>query len=159
MNLKKLLHGIGIVSITGSILLTNANIAAAAGCYGIGCKGRDPQLMGCWRDAKTVGLSPQPGTASAGWQEIVELRYSKICGTQWSRVTSRLSAKDISYTNAYVFDNPTMTRVTRYGIYAQTVWSKMWPATTDIGQACGNSVSKSDPSYKPTHCVAPTPAP
>lgn len=143
MNIKKLLHGVGVVGI------------AAAGCYGIGCKGRDPQLMGCWRDAKTVTLSPQPGTASAGWQEIVELRYSKICGTQWSRVTSRLSAKDISYTTAYVFDNPAMTRVTRYGIYAQPVWSRMWPATTDIGQSCGNSVSKSDPSYKPTHCVSP----
>jgi hypothetical protein len=159
VNIKKLLHGIAILGIVVSILLTNTNIAAAAGCYGIGCKSRDPQLMGCWRDAKTVGLSPQLSTANAGWQEIVELRYSKICGTQWSRVTSRLSAKDISYTNAYVFDNPIMTRVTRYGIYAQTVWSKMWPGLADIGQACGNSVSKSDPSYKPTHCVTPTPTP
>lgn len=153
--IKKLMSGFGAMFMAGAALLGNANSVAAAGCQGNGCMGRDPQAMGCWRDAKTVAVSPIPGTAAAGWNEVVELRYSKICAAQWSRVSSRLGTAGVLYTTAYMFDNPTSTRVTRYGVAAKAVWSKMWPAVHDIGQACGNTVLRADPTYKPTHCAAP----
>jgi hypothetical protein len=138
--------------LAGITLFINPSPAAAAGCYGIRCQGRDPQLMGCWRDARTIGISPLPGTAAAGWNEVVELRYSRACAAQWSRVRSRFTS-GISYTTAYHLANPTLTRVTVYG--GTYVWSKMYAAVYDIGGACGNTVLKADPTYKPTHCVDP----
>lgn len=129
-----------------------AQPAQALHCSGAGCNGKDPQVYGCWRDAVTIETSPMPGTAAAGWQEVVEMRYSAQCGARWSRVTSRLSKASIKYTTAYLPGHPS-TRVTKYGAAGAAVYSKMWDAVNPSGSACGNSVSKSAPAYHPTHCA------
>ena len=144
-----------IISILGIVFLLMGFAPGAAlaanpsrvGCVGAGCRGKDPQVMGCDSDAMTVAISPQPGTAGAGWQEVVELRYSRRCNARWSRVTSRLAAGQIVYTTAYIAGYPS-TRRTVNG--AKVVWSRMWSSAI---KACGNSIWSGDPSYKPVHCT------
>lgn len=120
-------------------------------CFGAGCSGKDPQVYGCWRDAVTVARSPQPGTAGAGWQEVVEMRYSAMCGARWARVTSRLPKAQIHHTNAYLPEHPS-TVVTKYGAAGALVYSKMWWAVNPSGSACGNSFARGIAIFA-THCT------
>ncbi len=125
----------------------NTTTAHWHGCYGATCRGKDPQVMGCATDAVTLAVRPYPGTASAGYNQDVELRYSAACNARWARVTSRLAAGQIVYTTAYIAFHP-LTRVTRYG--ARVVWSRMW---SGLAQGCGVSVWTGDPTYKPANCA------
>ena len=54
-------------------------------CSGEGCDGQNPATTGCSADAYTVQ------TAVFG-NSFVELRYSPTCGTNWSRVFSKVGA-------------------------------------------------------------------
>ncbi len=145
MNTKiKLL--ISVIAASGVLLGGTHPASALARCRGAACNGRDPRAMGCAADAVTTAISPNPGTAAAGWQEVVELRFSRRCQTRWSRVTSRLAAAAVKSNTAYLSGHPS-TRVTKGAV--AVVWSRMWTA----GSACGNTISVSDPSYHPTHCV------
>lgn len=148
--IKKFAATIIALVLTGLTTLATPITTQAASCYAASCQGRDPQLMGCWRDAQTVGISPLPGTAAAGWNEIVELRSSKICGAQWSRVRSRFTADNL-YMTAYHAIDIRATRVTRR--YSTLIWSKMAGNLQDESGACGNVVTWDDPSYSPVHCV------
>jgi len=105
--------------------------------------------MGCATDARTLAIHPIPGTASAGYYEFVELRYSRRCNARWSRVTSRLAPADILYTSAYMSGVPA-TRVTRWGAGATVVWSRMWSGSVAAG---GVSLLATDPTYKPLNCA------
>jgi hypothetical protein len=62
---------------------------ASVGCYAAGCKGKDPQSMGCSTDAIT---GAQKTTADG---RIVQLRYSPACGAAWGRLQK-------SYVDDYV---------------------------------------------------------
>jgi hypothetical protein len=52
--------------------------AAAAGCSGESCRGRDPEAMGCT-------ASSTPGEKFVPPEIYVQLRYSAVCGTFWAR--------------------------------------------------------------------------
>ncbi|MEV6259727.1 DUF2690 domain-containing protein [Streptomyces sp. NPDC051784] len=55
--------------------------ASGAGCTAAGCTGRDPEAMGCGgRSAGTVASAPVGGG-------LVEVRYSRVCGAAWARIT------------------------------------------------------------------------
>ena len=54
--------------------------AAAAGCYGDYCSGKDPEQTGCSADAYTTASARIPGTGA-----YVELRWSPTCKTNWTR--------------------------------------------------------------------------
>jgi hypothetical protein len=73
--LLTLVGGLAVVTLTGE------EPAAAAGCYGDWCSGRDPQAMGCAADAVTTAHARIPGTYS-----YLELRWSPSCKTNWARV-------------------------------------------------------------------------
>src|SRR3954451_22106524 len=60
--------------------------AAAVKCKGKSCTGKDPQTMGCEKDAK-VTASRRPG----GGGPKVELRYSKKCRAGWARIQKAVS--------------------------------------------------------------------
>lgn len=140
-----------IALLLAMVLVAVAPTAFAAGgpsCWGATCRGKAPQANGCSHDAVTLAKIPHPGTASAGYYQYTELRYSPACHAYWSRVTSRLSPSDIKYTRAAIQGHVSSTRVVNYGS-VQAI-SKMWtgPAT-----ACGVSVSKSDPSYVYVGCA------
>lgn len=110
-------------------------------CWGAGCKGKNPQVQGCNADAYTVD-------SRSNSHQIVELRYSPACHAWWSRVKSKLNFSNILYTRAGIKNHVSATRVVNWGSWL--AYSKMW---TGHPTACGVSVSKSNPDYKPVLCV------
>ena len=78
-----------VVLFLGFLLWVVPHSAAAAGCYGTGCNGRDPIEMGCHYDAYTVSSTPittQNGTVVGR----VELRWSPRCQANWARAESHV---------------------------------------------------------------------
>ncbi|MFJ9057684.1 DUF2690 domain-containing protein [Streptomyces sp. NPDC102409] len=58
-----------------------AALPAGVGCSGADCDGQDPEAMGCGgRFAATVARAAVGGG-------LVEVRYSRTCGTAWARIT------------------------------------------------------------------------
>ncbi|GGS93391.1 MULTISPECIES: helix-turn-helix domain-containing protein [Streptomyces] len=60
---------------------TGPALPAGVKCGGDQCAGKDAEAMGCGGDLVTTERTATVGTA------LVEVRYSKICGTAWGRVT------------------------------------------------------------------------
>ncbi|MEU6384401.1 XRE family transcriptional regulator [Streptomyces bauhiniae] len=50
-------------------------------CVGIGCAGKDAEVMGCSGDLVTTARSTTVGAAT------LEVRYSRTCGAAWGRIT------------------------------------------------------------------------
>ncbi|MCX9193359.1 DUF2690 domain-containing protein [Carbonactinospora thermoautotrophica] len=68
--------------LTGSVLVSPAAQAGTtATCHAASCHGKDPNLTGCARDARTVK------TAYADDLKI-ELRYSPTCQAAWGRISN-----------------------------------------------------------------------
>ncbi|WP_318201803.1 helix-turn-helix domain-containing protein [Streptomyces sp. SCL15-4] len=51
-------------------------------CTGSDCTGKDAEAMGCGGDLVTTAKTATVGTTT------LEVRYSKVCGTAWGRITS-----------------------------------------------------------------------
>jgi len=133
------------------LLLTPAGGSAhGPECSGTSCRGLDPVAAGCGGDAVTLAVLPHPGTASAGFLEVTELRASARCHARWSRVTSRLVTSDIKWTSAWMAGHWASTHLARFGAAGTRVWSRMWSGPVS---ACGVSVAKSDPSYVVPACA------
>jgi hypothetical protein len=64
----------------GSVVST-AESAHAAGCYGSTCNYKDPQAMGCNDPITLTEFTTLQGSSR------VELRYSATCGAAWARLT------------------------------------------------------------------------
>ncbi|MGW0813543.1 DUF2690 domain-containing protein [Streptomyces viridiviolaceus] len=60
---------------------TNPDLPPGVKCSGDLCTGKDAEIMGCGGDLVTTASTATVGTA------VVEVRYSKTCGTAWGRVT------------------------------------------------------------------------
>ncbi|MFB7083839.1 DUF2690 domain-containing protein [Streptomyces sp. NPDC056296] len=58
-------------------------------CSGDACTGKDPEIMGCGGDLVTTAATATVGTAA------VEVRYSKICGAAWARVTQAAQGDEV----------------------------------------------------------------
>ncbi|MFF1303059.1 DUF2690 domain-containing protein [Streptomyces sp. NPDC058307] len=61
----------------------SASVSLPAGvkCSGQGCTGKDAEAMGCSGDLVTTAKTATVGAT------VVEVRYSKVCGAAWGRVT------------------------------------------------------------------------
>ncbi|MCD9873454.1 helix-turn-helix domain-containing protein [Streptomyces guryensis] len=59
------------------------DLPAGVKCSGASCTGKDAEAMGCTKDAASVTTAK---TAVVG-TTTVEVRYSKICGAAWGRIT------------------------------------------------------------------------
>jgi hypothetical protein len=124
MKIKSLLIASLVAS---SALFTSGGVAEAkVGCYGAGCRGRDPMHMGCYKDARTLA------TAANG-HVYVELRYSKRCNARWAR-TSTFSGKP--NVNVVLYAQLGTGEITRTRGTAPATWSRMWSGA--IG-ACGGA--------------------
>jgi hypothetical protein len=80
---------IAVVIAVGATLFAVAPMGAAyaATCSGNGCNGQDPAASGC--SASVSVLNSMPMRLPSGTQVgTIEMRYSKICKTQWIRVYS-----------------------------------------------------------------------
>ncbi|MFF9283761.1 DUF2690 domain-containing protein [Streptomyces griseosporeus] len=60
---------------------TNVKLPPGVKCSGATCTGKDAEAMGCSGDLVTTAKTATVGTT------VVEVRYSKTCGTAWGRVT------------------------------------------------------------------------
>ncbi|MEN2421359.1 DUF2690 domain-containing protein [Streptomyces rimosus] len=58
-----------------------ATLPAGVKCAGADCAGKDPETMGCGGQNAD---SPSRGFAGGS---MIEVRYSKVCGTAWARIT------------------------------------------------------------------------
>jgi hypothetical protein len=105
----------------------NKQAASNVSCSGNGCNNRDPQTTGCAASAYTVQTAVLATI-------FLQLRYSRVCKTNWGRVITRSS------NNNQVF----LILITRsdglsYGINSQVgpiAWSRMVYAPVLKAQAC-----------------------
>ncbi|WP_243860083.1 XRE family transcriptional regulator [Streptomyces sp. BK208] len=68
---------------------SEAQLPPGVKCSGDACTGKDPERMGCGGDLVTTGASAVVGTAA------VEVRYSKVCGAAWARVTQAAQGDEV----------------------------------------------------------------
>ncbi len=68
---------------------TQPKLPPGVKCGGDACTGKDPEVMGCGGDLVTTGATAVVGTAS------VEVRYSKVCGAAWARVTQAAQGDEV----------------------------------------------------------------
>ena len=87
--------------------------AAAVKCKGMSCTGKNPQTMGCGKDARTIATS-RPG----GGGPKVELRYSKKCRGAWARLQRTPSW-------AFMLDVKGHPNYTAYGSSQYRAYTKM----------------------------------
>ncbi|HET6856851.1 MAG TPA: DUF2690 domain-containing protein [Streptomyces sp.] len=64
-------------------------LPAGVKCAGDDCTGKDPENMGCGGDFARTTATATVGTA------LVEVRYSKTCGTAWARITQATAGDKI----------------------------------------------------------------
>ncbi|POX40903.1 XRE family transcriptional regulator [Streptomyces sp. Ru73] len=62
-------------------------------CAGAGCVGKDPEEMGCGGDQATTPSRGVMGSA------LIEVRYSKVCGAAWARLTGAAQGDRASVTS------------------------------------------------------------
>jgi hypothetical protein len=60
---------------------TAVHLPPGVKCSGDSCTGKDAEAMGCSGDLVTTARTATVGTA------VVEVRYSRTCGTAWGRIT------------------------------------------------------------------------
>ena len=107
--IRKLSFGAILFAILAGLGLVAPSIAHAdTSCYGDYCSGKDANATGCAKDAVTiasaaiynsaVGITVGPFNAGNGSNEagIVELRWSKKCGTKWAKINTSKTTGIIS---------------------------------------------------------------
>ncbi|MET8409256.1 XRE family transcriptional regulator [Streptomyces sp. NPDC005195] len=65
------------------------DLPAGVKCSGSDCTGKDPENMGCGGQLATTPTSITVGTT------LVEVRYSKTCGTAWARITQAVAGDSV----------------------------------------------------------------
>ncbi|WP_306186395.1 XRE family transcriptional regulator [Streptomyces sp. MK5] len=71
---------------------TGAGLPPGVKCDGSGCTGKDAEAMGCSGELVTTARSVTVGTT------VVEVRYSKTCGTAWGRITQAAQGDQVQVT-------------------------------------------------------------
>jgi hypothetical protein len=71
---------------------TPANLPAGVKCSGDSCTGKDAESMGCSGDLVTTAKTATVGAT------VVEVRYSKTCGTAWGRITGGAQGDKVAVT-------------------------------------------------------------
>lgn len=95
-----------------------AGAAAAVGCRGSSCNGKNPVAMGCAADATSINRVIDEDRASGGTfgRQVVTLRYSRRCNASWARVTASAGGTAaVTTSTAYMGGYKTSTRRTRVG--------------------------------------------
>jgi len=132
------LAGAAAIVLSGFMGMAPTQAAAPhVGCHGSGCKGKDPQLMGCAPGAFTGARKVTPDG------RLLELRYSAACGAAWGRVGK---ARAGDYVAVY-----SGTGKEGYGTYVDGshTWTKMVQdggsnmAYATYGSSCCDSVTAS----------------
>ncbi|MGW6533992.1 DUF2690 domain-containing protein [Streptomyces venezuelae] len=70
----------------------DTDLPAGVECSGKACAGKDPENMGCGGE-----LAKTTARATIG-QTLVEVRYSKVCGAAWARITQATPGDELTIT-------------------------------------------------------------
>ncbi|MGQ4432889.1 DUF2690 domain-containing protein [Streptomyces sp. SAS_260] len=100
-------------------------LPAGVKCVGDGCTGKDAEAMGCTTEAGAVTTAR---TATVG-TTVVEVRYSKICGAAWGRVTTGVAGDSVQVSAGTVKETDTITAADDAIAYTPMV------AVKDAGEA------------------------
>lgn len=109
-------------------------------CTGTNCNGKDPEVTGCANTSLTVEQVAIEAPVTGEHVALVELRFSRVCQTNWARVTKLTGGPEIF--RAYLRDEQgeiiggTSANAMSGSVY---VYGPMWYAPTgEIAvQACG----------------------
>ncbi|MFJ8093467.1 DUF2690 domain-containing protein [Streptomyces griseofuscus] len=71
-----------------------ASLPPGVRCSGADCVGKDAESMGCSGDRVTTAQTVTLGTTT------LEVRYSKVCGTAWGRITGAVPGDKVQVTEA-----------------------------------------------------------
>ncbi|MFE9474594.1 DUF2690 domain-containing protein [Streptomyces griseofuscus] len=71
-----------------------ASLPPGVRCSGADCVGKDAESMGCSGDQVTTAQTVTLGTTT------LEVRYSKVCGTAWGRITGAVPGDKVQVTEA-----------------------------------------------------------
>ncbi|MCE3032123.1 DUF2690 domain-containing protein [Streptomyces sp. CMSTAAHL-2] len=71
-----------------------ASLPPGVECSGADCVGKDAESMGCSGDQVTTAQTVTLGTTT------LEVRYSKVCGTAWGRITGAVPGDKVQVTAA-----------------------------------------------------------
>ncbi|SDC72853.1 helix-turn-helix domain-containing protein [Streptomyces prasinopilosus] len=82
-----------------------ANLPAGVECSGDSCDGEDAESMGCSGDLVTTTQTATVGTA------LVEVRYSKVCGAAWGRITQAAQGDKVEITGGRTKQSAGITEV------------------------------------------------
>jgi hypothetical protein len=122
-----------IVAFTLSAMLpASQHSVSAASCYHNGCNKQDPNATGCSADAYTV-FTPTPLVYQGQTWGYVDLRWSPLCGANWSRV--RAAGSQANLTATVIRDADGLTYFGSW--YGWTVWSPMVGGVNTNVHACG----------------------
>lgn len=78
-------------------------VPAGVKCADSGCEGKDAEEMGCTGQLVTTAKSVTIGTT------LVEVRYSKTCGTAWARITQAGPGDEVELEAGRVLSKDTIT--------------------------------------------------
>ncbi|MGY0069309.1 DUF2690 domain-containing protein [Streptomyces sp. QTS137] len=82
-----------------------ANLPAGVECSGDSCHGKDAESMGCSGDLVTTTRTATVGTT------LVEVRYSKVCGAAWGRITQAAQGDTVEITGGKSKQSDSITEV------------------------------------------------
>ncbi|WP_079035017.1 XRE family transcriptional regulator [Streptomyces hirsutus] len=82
-----------------------ANLPAGVECSGDSCDGKDAESMGCSGDLVTTTQTATIGTT------LVEVRYSKVCGAAWGRITQAAQGDKVEITGGKTKQSAGITEV------------------------------------------------
>ncbi|MET8683996.1 DUF2690 domain-containing protein [Streptomyces sp. NPDC004732] len=73
---------------------SDTDLPAGVECSGKDCAGKDPENMGCGGE-----LAKTTSRATIG-KTLVEVRYSKVCGAAWARITQATPGDELTITGS-----------------------------------------------------------
>ena len=118
-------------------------------CSGAGCNGTDPQTSGCGASGRTIATNNiyAYGTEYAV-VGLLELRWSDVCQTNWSRITRYTFNPPYPYARPFLSTPSGGTYYSWPGSTTAQKWSYQTFAPTTPWRACGSlALDASAPDY------------
>ena len=149
------LHGLngGTDAAAAGLPTASAEAGAAPLCQGIGCAGKDPQLMGCENDDHTLL------TGNVG-QVVLYLHYSPRCRAAWAGITEGAPGDTVTITNRTGWQE---TALIHWGYDNYSAMVDAGPADTTL-RVCGHQPGGdgclplvTDPAARAATMAAPSP--
>lgn len=102
---------------------TDAELPPGVKCSGDSCTGKDAESMGCSGDLVTTAQTAIVGTT------VVEVRYSRICGAAWGRITQATQGDKVEVSAGKARENGSIT------LAGDTIAYTPMVAVKDAGEA------------------------